>query len=92
MTLLLTHSTEIQLPALPRPITDYAWFELASRDARWVLYGRLSFYGGWSCEIIASYLPEAERHIARAVLHKLDAIHLSACTLMGVHPWMEIKR
>lgn len=88
MTLLLTHSTEIQLPELPRAIADYAWFELQRRDARWVLYGRLGM-NGYSCELVASYLPETEYHIAQAVLLKIDSLHLLACMLLGVYPWMK---
>lgn len=86
MTLLLTHSTEIQLPELPRPITDYAWFELRRRDARWCIFGRLAAPVN-RANLVASYFPETEAHIARAVYLKLDALHSLTCALMGVRPW-----
>lgn len=89
MTLLLTHSTETPLPELQRPLTEYAWFELQHRDARWVLYGRLGNSGYAGKELVASYLPETGRHLGQAVLHKLDVLHLSACMLLGVYPWMK---
>lgn len=86
MTLLLTHSTETQLPELPRPITDYAWFYLERRDARWCISGRVGTPSS-RIDLVASYFPETETHIARAVYLKLDDLHLLACTLMGVTPW-----
>lgn len=86
MTLLLTHSTETPLPELPRPLTDYARFSLVRRDARWCIFGRLA--ATMACaDLVASYFPETEAHIARAAYLKLDALHLLACTLMGVSPW-----
>jgi len=84
VTLLLTHSTETPLPELPRPITDYAFFVLRRRDARLVIYGR--GLGGWD-NLVASYLPESEEHLAVATYEKLERLHLLTCVLTGEWPW-----